>query len=64
MVLLNAYTGNTLNTNSATNSGAVITTSDKYGEILSAATAVTGSQTIIYTNADQHNINGTVYDDA
>src|SRR5699024_5274016 len=36
----------------------------KYGEIVSAATAVTGTQTIIYNNSDQHNINGTAYDDA
>ena len=61
MVLLNAYTNN----NTATTSGAVITANNtKYGEIVSAATAVTGTQTIIYNNSDQHNINGTVYDDA
>ncbi len=63
MVLLNAYTNGT---NNAKESGYVITVDKdgKYGEILDAATAVTGTQTIIYNNADQHNVNGTVYDDA
>lgn len=63
MVLLNAYTSGT---NNAKESGTVITTDKggKYGEIIDAATAITGTQTIIYTKADQHNVNGTVYDDA
>ena len=63
MVLLNAYTNGT---NNAKESGYVITADKdgKYGEIIGAATAVTGTQTIIYNNADQHNVNGTVYDDA
>ena len=65
MVLLNAYTDN--KDNSVTTSGTVLTTKGDnadYGKIVDAATAITGSQTIIYTNADQHNVNGTVYDDA
>ena len=61
MVLLNAYTSGT---NNATQSGTVINNNAKHGEILSAATAITGTQTIIYNNADQHNVNGTVYNDA
>ena len=63
MVLLNAYTEK----GTYNDSGAVLVGKDKtatYGEIYSAATAITGTQTIIYNNANQHNINGTVYDDA
>ena len=63
MVLLNAYTVNGTYNNSTT----VLVEKDKtavYGEIVGAATAITGTQTIIYNNADQHNVNGTVYDDA
>ena len=63
MVLLNAYTEK----GTYNDSGAVLVGRDKtatYGEIYSAATAITGTQTIIYNNANQHNINGTVYDDA
>ena len=63
MVLLNAYTANGTYNNSTT----VLVEKDKtavYGEIVGAATAITGTQTIIYNNANQHNINGTVYNDA
>ena len=63
MVLLNAYTAS----GDFNGSGAVATKNGNYatyGEIVGAATAVTGTQTIIYNNADQHNVNGTVYDDA
>ena len=64
-VLLNAYT---LPTNDSKVSGAVAYTgtegADKYGEIVSKATSVDGAQTIIYWNNEQHNVAGTVYDDA
>ena len=61
-VLVNAYTNAT---NSATVSGTVITAdADKYGEIVSKATSVDGAQSVIYWNAKQHNVEGTVYDDA
>ena len=61
-VLVNAYTNAT---NSATVSGTVITAdADKYGEIVSKATSVDGAQSVIYYNAEQHNVEGTVYDDA
>ena len=66
-VLVNAHT--TVNTagsigNTATTSGNVITNDDKYAEIVGKATSIDGSQTIIYWNAKQHNVEGTVYDDA
>ena len=60
-VLLNAYTNAF---NSATESGLIKTGADKYGEIVSKATSVDGAQTIIYWNNEQHNVAGTVYDDA
>ena len=60
-VLLNAYTNAV---NSATESGLIKTGADKYGEIVSKATSVDGAQTIIYWNNEQHNVEGTVYDDA
>ena len=64
-VLLNAFT---LPTNDSKVSGAVAYTgtegADKYGEIVSKATSVDGAQTIIYWNNEQHNVAGTVYDDA
>ena len=60
-VLLNAFTNAV---NSATESGLIKTGADKYGEIVSKATSVDGAQTIIYWNHEQHNIAGTVYDDA
>ena len=50
--------------NSATESGLIKTGADKYGEIVSKATSVDGAQTIIYWNNEQHNVAGTVYDDA
>lgn len=71
-VLLNAYTKDstprisTLNT--ATTSAAIVTantaTATKYGEIVGKATSLEGSQSIIYWNATQHNVEGTVYNDA
>lgn len=60
-VLLNAFTNAV---NSATESGLIKTGADKYGEIVSKATSVNGAQSVIYYNAKQHNVEGTVYDDA
>lgn len=60
-VLLNAFTNAV---NSATESGVIKTGADKYGEIVSKATSVNGAQSVIYYNAKQHNVEGTVYDDA
>ena len=60
-VLVNAYT-NTVN--SATVSGKVINTADQYAEIVGKATSIEGAQSVIYWNAKQHNVEGTVYDDA
>ena len=60
-VLLNAFTNAV---NSATESGLIKTGADKYGEIVSKATSVDGAQSVIYYNAKQHNVEGTVYDDA
>ena len=59
-VLLNAYTAD----NSAVASGKVINNANKYAEILGKATSVDGAQSVIYWNAQQHNVEGTVYDDA
>ena len=64
MVLLNAYTAAGTATTSTTVTKDVNTNVGTYGEILGAASSVVGAQTIIYTNASQHNVNGTVYDDA
>ena len=61
-VLVNAYTVKT--DNSATVSGKVLNTADQYAEIVSKATSVDGAQSVIYWNAQQHNVEGTVYDDA
>ena len=60
-VLLNAFTNAV---NSATESGLIKTGADKYGEIVSKATSVDGAQSVIYWNNEQHNVAGTVYDDA
>ena len=60
-VLLNSYTNAP---NSATESGSIKTGADKYGEIVSKATSIDGAQSVIYYNAKQHNVEGTVYDDA
>ena len=60
-VLVNAYTDAT---NSATVSGKVLNTSKQYAEILGKATSIEGAQSVIYWNAQQHNVEGTVYDDA
>ena len=61
-VLVNAYTVKA--NNSATVSGKVLNTADQYAEIVSKATSVDGAQSVIYWNAQQHNVEGTVYDDA
>ena len=61
-VLVNAYT--VKDDNSATVSGKVLNTADQYAEIVSKATSVDGAQSVIYWNAQQHNVEGTVYDDA
>ncbi len=64
MVLINAYTGS----NTATVSGKVTkdgtTDKAKYAEIAGKALAIEGAQSIIYTNAKQHNVNGTIYFDS
>ena len=60
-VLVNAYT-NTVN--SATVSGKVFNNDKQYAEILGKATSIEGAQSVIYWNAQQHNVEGTVYDDA
>ena len=60
-VLLNSYTNAV---NSATESGSIKTGADKYGEVVSKATSIDGAQSVIYYNAKQHNVEGTVYDDA
>ena len=61
-VLVNAYTVKADYT--ATVSGKVLNTADQYAEIVSKATSVDGAQSVIYWNAQQHNVEGTVYDDA
>ena len=61
-VLVNAYTVKA--DNPATVSGKVLNTADQYAEIVSKATSVDGAQSVIYWNAQQHNVEGTVYDDA
>ena len=60
-VLINAYTDAT---NSATVSGKVLNNTKQYAEILGKATSIEGAQSVIYWNAQQHNVEGTVYDDA
>ena len=60
-VLVNAFTDAT---NSATVSGKVLNTAKQYAEILGKATSIEGAQSVIYWNAQQHNVEGTVYDDA
>ena len=60
-VLVNAYTNDP---NSATISGKVFNNTKQYAEIVSKATSVDGAQSVIYWNAQQHNVEGTVYDDA
>ena len=60
-VLINAYTAAT---NSVTVSGKVYNNNKQYAEIVSKATSVDGAQSVIYWNAQQHNVEGTVYDDA
>ena len=60
-VLVNAFTDAT---NSATVSGKVFNNTKQYAEIVSKATSVDGAQSVIYWNAQQHNVEGTVYDDA
>ena len=61
-VLVNAYTVKA--DNSATVSGKVLNTAKQYAEILGKATSIEGAQSVIYWNAQQHNVEGTVYDDA
>ena len=60
-VLVNAYTDAT---NSATISGKVYNNDKQYAEIVGKATSIEGAQSVIYWNAQQHNVEGTVYDDA
>ena len=68
-VLVNAKTVEGTNTSVA--SGAIYADNTnktldakKYGEIVGKADSVVGAQSIIYWNAKQHNVEGTVYDDA
>ena len=64
-VLVNAYTTDAAADVSVTTSKQVDnTTNKKYAEIVSKATSVDGAQSVIYWNAQQHNVEGTVYDDA
>ena len=58
-VLVNAFT-NAVNT--AVASGTVI--DNNKADIVGKATSIDGAQSIIYWNATQHNVEGTVYDDA
>ena len=60
-VLVNAYTDAT---NSVTVSGKVYNNDKQYAEIVGKATSIEGAQSVIYWNAQQHNVEGTVYDDA
>ena len=60
-VLVNAFTDAT---NSATVSGKVFNNTKQYAEIVGKATSIEGAQSVIYWNAQQHNVEGTVYDDA
>ena len=60
-VLINAYTDAT---NSVTVSGKVYNNDKQYAEIVGKATSIEGAQSVIYWNAQQHNVEGTVYDDA
>ena len=60
-VLINAYTNDP---NSVTVSGKVYNNDKQYAEIVSKATSIEGAQSVIYWNAQQHNVEGTVYDDA
>ena len=60
-VLVNAYTNDP---NSATISGKVFNNTKQYAEIVGKATSIEGAQSVIYWNAQQHNVEGTVYDDA
>ena len=61
-VLVNAYTDKAAN--SATVSGKVYNNDKQYAEIVGKATSIEGAQSVIYWNAQQHNVEGTVYDDA
>jgi len=61
-VLVNAYTNKAAN--SATVSGKVYNNDKQYAEIVGKATSIEGAQSVIYWNAQQHNVEGTVYDDA
>ena len=61
-VLVNAYTDK--GSNSATVSGKVYNNDKQYAEIVGKATSIEGAQSVIYWNAQQHNVEGTVYDDA
>ena len=61
-VLVNAYTDKS--SNSATISGKVYNNDKQYAEIVGKATSIEGAQSVIYWNAQQHNVEGTVYDDA
>ena len=65
-VLLNAFTPKTSNTvlDSQKVEKIGYTNNGVYGEIVGKATSVEGAQSIIYWNSKQHNVEGTVYDDA
>ena len=57
-VLVNAFT----NANTSKTSGTVI--DNNKADIVGKATSLEGSQSIIYWNATQHNVEGTIYNDA
>ena len=65
-VLLNAFTPKTSNTvlDSQKVEKIGYTNNGVYGEIVGKATSVEGAQSIIYWNSKQHNVAGTVYNDA
>ena len=66
-VLLNAYTAQANNTVKASDKVEKKTGSTNdgvYGEIVDKATSIEGAQSVIYWKSQQHNVAGTVYDDA
>ena len=65
-VLLNAFTPKASNTvlDSQKVEKIGYTNNGVYGEIVGKATSVEGAQSIIYWNSKQHNVAGTVYNDA
>ena len=63
-VLLNAYTETAGTTVTSSVNVAKSGNNGVYGEIVGTASTLTGAQTVIWYNASQHTVNGTVYNDA